>query len=247
MRFKFSGVGLFTAALFTLSMSATMPAHAQSLEDQAAAAQAPTQVSYVQAPVAVPQDQTILPRVSFQTLGSSNDWHLYLDANLHAYHFNRAEAHANDFNENNFGAGLEYTNDVFGVMGGYYRNSIWRPSWYLLGRYTPVQIDFTSKDRVNIGVLAGLLSGYTKTTYTQGYAVTQVPNSLGTGTMPVLSPATFASTKPRGIMPAGGFLVSYEHDHKWGLNLIFVPPVRSEGVAAFVGFQGRIAIPDNWF
>lgn len=232
--------GLFTAAMFTMLTFFTLPAHAQSLEDQAAAAQQTSEVSYVQAPVA--QEPSVAPRLSLQATGS-NEWHLWLDANVHAYHFDRAEAHANHYNENNWGGGFELTNDVLGVMGGYYRNSIWRPSWYLLGRYTPVQFDLTSKDRINIGVLAGLLSGYTKTTYTNGYTVRQVPNDLGTGTMPVISPATFASTKPRGIMPAAGFLISFEHDHLWGVNLIFVPPVRSEGVSPFVGMQFRLGLP----
>ena len=226
------------AALFMILFHA-MPAHAQSLDDQAAAAQPTTIVSYVQAPVE--QHTTILPRVSFQGLGSSNDWHLYVDANLHAYHFDRAEAHANHYNENNFGGGLEFTNDVLGVMAGYYHNSIWRGSWYVLGRYTPVQFDITSKDRVNVGVLGGVLSGYLKNTMVPGMVGSYVPYGLGTTWTE--TPGMVPGQKPRGFMPAAGFLVSYEHNHQWGVNLIFVPPLHVEGVSPFMGVQARIALP----
>lgn len=250
----------FKAALAALTMMfgiAAMPVHAQSLDDQAvaampsrtqvvadqtAAAMPPTEVSYVQAPV--PTETAITPRVSFQATGSRSDWRLYVDANVRAYHFDRAEAHANHYLEANYGGGLELTNDVLGVTFGYYHNSIHRGSWYLLGRYTPFQFDLTSKDRVNVGVLAGLLSGYTKTVYSPGYTVTQEPTGTIWGTLPVLHPAMVPNgTKPRGIMPAAGFLVSYEHDHQWGVNLIFVPPVRSEGVSPFMGVQLRYALP----
>ncbi|WP_109476636.1 hypothetical protein [Paraburkholderia sp. C35] len=226
-----------TAATLLFALAA-MPAHAQSLEDQAPAQGSNEAVtSFVQAPVA--QDPIVTPRLSFQPTGG-HDWHLWIDANVHAYHFNRGEARANNYNENNWGGGFELTNDVLGVMGGYYYNSLRRGSWYLLGRYTPLQFDLTSKDRVNVGVLAGVLSGYVKTAYEKGYTVTQEPNSTGTGTMPVLTPAMLPNgTKPRGFMPAAGLLVSYEHDHQWGVNLIFVPPVRSEGVSPFMGVELR--------
>ncbi|WP_396329457.1 hypothetical protein [Burkholderia anthina] len=132
----------FKAALAALTMLcgiAAMPAHAQSLEDQAAAAApAPTQVvkdqpvaassttevSYVQAPVQT--ETSITPRVSFQTTGSRDDWRLYVDANVRAYHFDRAEAHANHYLEANYGGGFEITNDVLGATFGYYHNSIHR-------------------------------------------------------------------------------------------------------------------------
>lgn len=230
------------AGLFMLFSVAAMPAHAQSLEDQAAAADpSTTVVSYVQAPV--PTETTITPHVSFQSMGSSDDWHLYVDVNLHSYHFNRAEARQNNYLEENYGAGFEYTNDVLGVMAGYYHNSIHYGSWYIGGRYTPVQFDFTSKDRVNVGLFFGAVSGYRKTTYTQGYKVTQVQDPVW-GLQPLLTPAMVPNgTKPRGFIPAAGLLVSYEHNHEWGVNLIFVPPVPSEGVAAFGAVQARIAIP----
>lgn len=232
------------AALFMILFHA-MPAHAQSLDDQAAAAQPTTIVSYVQAPVE--QHTTILPRVSFQLTGA-DDWHIYIDANVHAYHFDRAEAAANHYNENNWGGGFELTNDVLGIEAGYYYNSLRKDSFYFLGRYAPIQFDLTSKDRVNVGILAGILSGYEKTTttYTNGYTVNQVPDNDGFGgTLPVLVPTMLAhqSQKPRGFMPAAGFLISYQHNDTFGLNLIFVPPVRSEGVSPFMGIQLRYGLP----
>ena len=245
----------FKAALAALTMLcgiAAMPAHAQSLEDQAAAAApAPTQVvkdqpvaassttevSYVQAPVQT--ETSITPRVSFQTTGSRDDWRLYVDANVRAYHFDRAEAHANHYLEANYGGGFEITNDVLGATFGYYHNSIHRGSWYILGRYTPFQFDLTSKDRVNVGVLAGVLSGYLKTSEVfEGYGFDRTPGQPTT-----IVPVYGTQSKPRGFMPAAGFLVSYEHNHQWGVNLIFVPPVRSEGVSPFMGVQLRYALP----
>ncbi|PQV53314.1 hypothetical protein [Paraburkholderia sp. BL21I4N1] len=197
-------------------------------------------VSYVPDPMPQTPTPTLYPRVSLQALGSK-DFHLYVDLNLHAYHFDRTAKKENDFNENNWGGGLEYTNDVVGVMAGYYRNSIWRPSWYLLARYTPVQLDITSKDRVNVGIVAGGLSGYTKTAYTQGYTIGYTPEPGG-GRLPFLTPARVPNgTTPRGIMPAAGLLVSYEHNHEWGVNLIAVPNLKSAGIYGFLGFQGRVA------
>lgn len=223
------------AALFMILFHA-MPAHAQSLEDQAAAAQPTTIVSYVQAPVE--QHTTILPRVSFQLTGA-DDWHIYIDANVHAYHFDRAEAAANHYNENNWGGGFELTNDVLGIEAGYYYNSLRKDSFYFLGRYTPVQFDITSKDRVNVGVVAGILSGYVKSSQVfEGYGFDRQP-----GQAPTIVPVYSTHTSPRGFMPAAGFLVSYQHSDMFGLNLIFVPPVRSEGVSPFMGIQLRYGLP----
>jgi len=228
---KSTCVGLFA----TLLMLAATPAHAQSLEDQASAQ---TTISYVQAPVA--QEATARPMLSFQPTGE-HDWHIYVDANLHAYHFDRAEAHANHYEETNLGAGLELTNDVLGVMAGYYHNSIHRGSWYVLGRYTPVQIDITSKDRVNIGLLAGILSGYEKSAMVPGFTPAFTITNMQT--VWYEKPTMVPGQKPRGFMPAGGFLISYQHSDAFGLNLIFVPPVRSEGVSPFMGIQARIGLP----
>lgn len=227
------------AGLFTLFSVAAMPAHAQSLEDQAAAAADPstTEVSYVQAPV--PTETTITPRVSFQSTGSRSDWRLYVDANVRAYHFDRAEARQNNYLEANYGGGLEITNDVLGATFGYYHNSIHRGSWYILGRYTPLQFDLTSKDRVNVGIEGGILSGYLKTYEVfEGYGFDRTPGQPTT-----IVPVYGTQSKPRGFMPAAGLLVSYEHNHQWGVNLIFVPPVRSEGVSPFMGVQLRYALP----
>lgn len=197
-------------------------------------------VSYVQEPVV--QTPTLYPRVSFNATGSK-EWHVYVDANLHAYHFDRQAVKDYHFNENNLGLGLEAGNDVFRIMVGQYHNSIWRNSTFFLAGYTPFQFDITSKDRVNLGPVAGVVSGYLED------ATVQVPYTI---TDPVRG---FQSTryrtentqKPRGFMPAAGLLLSYEHDHKWGVNLIAVPNVKRAGIYGFVGVQGRIAIPSSWF
>ncbi|WP_186083208.1 hypothetical protein [Burkholderia gladioli] len=237
-----------TVALALLTGFEALPAFAQSDAEHNVSTspdEPPAVVTYVEDPA--PQTPTLYPRVSFQALGSK-DFHLYVDLNLHAYHFDRQAKKEYDFNENNWGGGLEYTNDVVGVMVGYYRNSIWRPSWYLLGRYSPVQFDFTSKDRMNVGIVAGALSGYTEPTYGNGYRVVQEPSPYNGELMPNLVPARVVTgEKPRGIMPAAGLIISYEHDHKWGVNLIAVPNFKSAGIYGFLGVQGRIAIPSSWF
>lgn len=241
MRIKSTGVGLFIVTLFVLFMSFAAPAHAQSLEDQAVEPHQTTEVSYVQAPVV--REPTITPRVSFQAMGSS-DWHMYVDANLHAYHFDRQAVKEYHFNENNLGVGLEWVRgDVWRIMVGQYHNSIWRNATYFLAGYTPLAVAITDKDHVNIGVVAGALSGYTEN------AQVQVPYTI---TDPVRGfqytrYKTETVQKPRGFMPAAGVLVSYEHDNKFGLNLIFVPNLRRAGVYGFMGIQARIGIPDNWW
>lgn len=237
---------LGAVALAMITGLEALPAFAQSdaernVSDSTGQPQAAV-VSYVQDPV--PQTPFLFPSVSFQPLGSK-DFHLYVDLNLHAYHFDRQAKKEYDFNENNWGGGLEYTNDVIGVMAGYYRNSIWRPSWYVLARYTPVQLDITSKDRVNVGIVAGALSGYMKNTMVPGFTYTPVLNALGATW--VKTPTSVPGQEPRGFMPAAGLIVSYEHEHKWGVNLIAVPNVKSAGIYGFLGIQGRVAIPSSWF
>ena len=249
----FSALSL--VALTTLS---ALPAFAQSdAERNVIESGSSRPVPEVDVPV-VPQAQaqapadtsSFNPGVSFQPLGS-RDFHLYVDLNLHAYHFDREAVKEQHFNENNWGGGLEYTNDVVGVMGGYYRNSIWRPSWYLLGRYTPLQFDLTSKDRVNVGILAGALSGYTRTStkYAPGYMAMSIPEHDG-GSMPEMvktETPVGTTTSPRGIMPAAGLLVSYEHNHEWGVNLIAVPNYERASLYGFVAVEVRIAVPKTLF
>lgn len=197
-------------------------------------------VSYVQDPM--PQTPTLYPRVSFQATGSK-EWHVYVDANLHAYHFDRQAKQEYHFNENNFGVGMEITNNVFRFMFGQYHNSIWRNSTFFLVGYTPIQFDITSKDHVNLGPVAGGLSGYLEDT------TVQVPYTI---TDPVRGFQSIRyrsenTQKPRGFMPAAGLLLSYEHDDRWGVNIIAVPNVKRAGVYGFLGFQGRVAIPSSWF
>ena len=230
---------LGAVALAMITGLEALPAFAQSdaernVSDSTGQPQAAV-VSYEQAPVA--QTPTLYPRVSFNATGSK-EWHVSVDANLHAYHFDRQAVKDYHFNENNLGLGLEVSNDVFSFRIGQYHNSIWRNSTYLLFGYTPFQFDITSKDRVNLGPIGGVVSGYLEDT------TVQVPYTI---TDPVRG---FQSTryrtedtqKPRGFMPAAGLLLSYEHDHKWGVNVIAVPNVKRAGVYGFLGIQARIVV-----
>ena len=79
----------------------------------------------------------------------------YINLNVAAYHFDREAVKVYNFNEQNWGGGVHYTTGDVGVMGGMYTNSILRPSWYLLGTYTPVRVsDF------KLGLIGGGVSGY---------------------------------------------------------------------------------------
>ncbi|MCY0387894.1 hypothetical protein OVY01_11730 [Robbsia sp. Bb-Pol-6] len=167
---------------------------------------------------------------------------LYEDVSVRSYHVDRAEKRENNFNEANYGGGLELTNETWGVMGGYYRNSIRRPSFYALVRFTPFHVHFSGKDELSIGGVAGGLSGYVKqftaTTSTSDWVAHTDSNGYPYLTRGV-DTQTQWHTKGRGWMPGAGIMLSYEHGQAWGANVLVVPEVKSLGVAAFVGLQLR--------
>lgn len=85
---------------------------------------------------------------------------LDLDLNLGSYHL---ESWArNSLSQFNPGLGVEYHfNRTWSVMGGEYRNSYRRPTWYALGAWTPLHLGNDDGWHANAGLVAGLASGYT--------------------------------------------------------------------------------------
>ena len=60
------------------------------------------------------------------------------------------------WNESNFGVGMRAQfNEDFAVQAGYYRNSMFKDTFYAVVNYTPVHIG-----RVALGVFGGPASGY---------------------------------------------------------------------------------------
>lgn len=62
------------------------------------------------------------------------------------------------YNAFNYGAGLEHTVAAnWTVAGGWYRNSVYRGSFYAYGRYA-----FYQQDAWNLGVAVGAVTGYNR-------------------------------------------------------------------------------------
>lgn len=69
-----------------------------------------------------------------------------------SYHFNRDKG----YNERNLGVGLEYRlSDEWAIAGGFYRNSFYRHSNYVMGAYTPFEMGGW-----RAGGLFGIVTGY---------------------------------------------------------------------------------------
>lgn len=68
-----------------------------------------------------------------------------------------------DLNQVNPGLGLEYHfTRTWGVMGGVYRNSYKRPTWYTAATFTPLHLGRTNGWQADAGIGAGLATGYTR-------------------------------------------------------------------------------------
>lgn len=79
----------------------------------------------------------------------------FINVNVAAYHYDRKITSDNNFNESNFGIGIELIKSDVGAMFGEYKNSIYDTSWYALARYSPIHIGIFS-----VGLAAGGVTGY---------------------------------------------------------------------------------------
>lgn len=80
---------------------------------------------------------------------------IYLNINLSAHHWSRADAIKYDFNEINPGLGIEYEKDNRRLMLGTYKNSIRRDSNYILIGYMPMHLE-----NLSMGIAGGAVTGY---------------------------------------------------------------------------------------
>ena len=65
-----------------------------------------------------------------------------------------------DYNERNWGIGLEYKQtDSWSWVGGTYRNSFYKQSYYLGGVYAPLAFEMREVN-ITLGLLLGFFSGY---------------------------------------------------------------------------------------
>ena len=77
------------------------------------------------------------------------DW--WLTATLASYHFERK-----GYNEQNYGAGLEYHHDDVWMGGfGFYENSYYRRTYYAMAIWMPIE-----EGNWRFGLAGGLASGY---------------------------------------------------------------------------------------
>ena len=65
-----------------------------------------------------------------------------------------------DYNERNWGIGLEHKQtETWSWVGGTYRNSFYKQSYYLGGVYAPLKLEIREVN-IKLGLLLGLFSGY---------------------------------------------------------------------------------------
>jgi hypothetical protein len=100
----------------------------------------------------------IAPLLFCMSVAYANESESWLVVTAGSYHTNRDIAHAKNFNEANFGVGLEYKLDRnWRLSGGYYKNSYHNDTFYAGAIWLPLQ----SQDGVvKAGIQAGLLTGY---------------------------------------------------------------------------------------
>lgn len=75
----------------------------------------------------------------------------WLTINVGSYHINAKK----DYNQQNYGVGVEYHNDDLIFMAGEYRNSSYKDSVYAMGGWMPLKLGV-----VNAGATIGAVNGY---------------------------------------------------------------------------------------
>lgn len=80
----------------------------------------------------------------------------FLTVSDYSYHLNRERAEKKDLNERNLGVGIEQTvSETVSAVGGYYKNSFYRPSFYAGAQWLPLSLG-----PVRIGAQGGAVTGY---------------------------------------------------------------------------------------
>lgn len=116
----------------------------------------------------------VLALMLFATYASAGE--LWLDVPVASYHTDRSK----NYNETNYGLGLEYRlNEEVSLGVGRYYNSIRSWSNYIGATYTPFSLG-----PVKLGVVGGIINGY---------------DSFGGGYFPVIIPTAVIEGKRMGI------------------------------------------------
>jgi hypothetical protein len=130
----------------------------------------------------------------------------WADFMIGSYHV-RPYRHFDDFNP---GVGIECSvTRQWAAAGGYFRNSLDRPSFYAGALYTP---QFAHWRWFRVGAMGGVISGYNFGRYGVG-------SNHRTGLV----------LAPTAITEFGRF----------GMNFILIPPIRANNLPFTVGFQAK--------
>jgi hypothetical protein len=77
----------------------------------------------------------------------------YISTTIGSYHFDRDK----DYNERNLGLGYERHSGQWSFLTGYYRNSYYKDTVYLMAGYQPFYLQFGNWRG---GIVGGLVTGY---------------------------------------------------------------------------------------
>jgi hypothetical protein len=132
---------------------------------------------------------------------------LWADAMIASHHVHPDK----DFEQFNPGIGVEcWVAPQWAVTGGYFRNSLSKPSFYGGGVWGP---DFLHWHYIRLAVMAGLISGYDYGSYGIGHN-----HTVG----PVAAPLIMLDYK------------------RIGANIILIPPIPSSDLPFTLGFMLRL-------
>ncbi len=132
---------------------------------------------------------------------------LWADAMIGSHHFHPDK----DFEQFNPGIGAEcWVAPQWAVTGGYFRNSLSKPSFYGGGVWGP---DFLHWNHIRLAAIVGIISGYNYGSYGFGHN-----HTIG----PVAAPLVMLDYK------------------RVGANIILIPPIPSSDLPFTLGFMLRV-------
>lgn len=132
---------------------------------------------------------------------------LWADAMIGSHHFHPDK----DFEQFNPGIGVEcWIAPSWALTGGYFRNSLSKPSFYGGGVWGP---EFLHWNHIRLAAMAGIISGYNYGSYGFGH-----DNTIG----PVAAPLIMLDYK------------------RVGANIILIPPIPSSDLPFTLGFMLRV-------
>ncbi|WP_051180430.1 hypothetical protein [Caballeronia insecticola] len=132
---------------------------------------------------------------------------LWVDAMIGSHHVNPDK----EFKQFNPGIGLEcWVSPQWAVTGGYFRNSLSKPSFYGGGVWAP---EFLHWRFVRLAAMAGLISGYDYGNWGLGHNHT--------------------------VGPVAAPLIMFDYK-RVGANIILIPPIPSDDLPFTIGFMLKV-------